>query len=188
MSKKKPNYTQYMKRPAPLELSPPSDREHGPVSTAPATKNRRVLEEELPWGEVIVEFGPDDSAPLRLAPDRTAPQVEEIPAEISIPFGTIVRDTEDVQSAGHEPSSEAARPPHRRAAPASAPTPGAEASGSSLPVAHSGPRSEREIQPRVAERLDPEAAPLDQVPAPPLGVMAMAVAIVVILFLLVQST
>ncbi len=66
MTRKKPNYTQFMKRPAPLELSPPSHTEDPPPRVNEARRQETVSEEEIPWGEIIVEFGPNDSVPLSL--------------------------------------------------------------------------------------------------------------------------
>jgi hypothetical protein len=79
MTRKKPNYTQFMKRPTPLELSPPSQNEDPPpVRVSKPPRKETVSDEEIPWGEIIVEFGPGDSVPLALGtipPDSTRHQV-----------------------------------------------------------------------------------------------------------------
>lgn len=78
MKSKKPDYTQFMRRPAPLEMSPPSDRDDsGPSRPGPAPK-APAPEEDIPWGEVIVEFGPEDTIALDMGPE--APQVPPAPA------------------------------------------------------------------------------------------------------------
>jgi hypothetical protein len=66
MTRKKPNYTQFMKRPAPLEFSPPSNTEDPPSRIGGGREKEKVSELEIPWGEIIVEFGPNDSVSLGL--------------------------------------------------------------------------------------------------------------------------
>jgi hypothetical protein len=52
MSKKKPNYTKFMKRPAPLQMSPPSDVDQNrPI-------HRPLREEDIPWAEIIEVHDP----------------------------------------------------------------------------------------------------------------------------------
>jgi len=56
-----------------LELSPPSHAEDPPPRITTPVRKRSVSEEEIPWGEIIVEFGPDDAVPLgsgSKAPDK----------------------------------------------------------------------------------------------------------------------
>lgn len=47
MNKKKPNYTKFMKRPAPLQMSPPQSADQ--VESV----KRPVREQDIPWAEII---------------------------------------------------------------------------------------------------------------------------------------
>jgi hypothetical protein len=55
-SKSRPDYTKFMRKPAPLELSPPAMRDEAP----------RVLHADIPWAEIIIE----EEASLPSAPGR----------------------------------------------------------------------------------------------------------------------
>ncbi len=81
MTRKKPNYTQFMKRPTPLELSPPSHNEDPPPRVSEPPKKETVSDEEIPWGEIIVEFGPDDSVPLILGTSPPGSPSRSVAAE-----------------------------------------------------------------------------------------------------------
>lgn len=197
MSKKKPNYTQYMKRPAPLQLSPPSDDDHRPAPMPSAPKKDRVLEEDLPWGEVIVEFAPNDSVPLQATPVReplqTGPGLspqQEIPApkELSIPFGSIVTDDQKRRPTPPEPVSDPGRQEVRRTGFPASPAQEPVISGTNMPRADSAATALQEVESRAEALLQEQWGGVERAAGPPLGVMAMAVAVVVILFLLVQSS
>lgn len=70
MTKKKPNYTQFMRRPTPLEMSPPSHTDDPRPSPSVRRPREVASEQEIPWGEIIVEFGPHDAVPLN-SPDQS---------------------------------------------------------------------------------------------------------------------
>ena len=84
MTKKKPNYTQFMRRPAPLEMSPPSNADDTRARVSSPMRREATPEPEIPWGEIIVEFGPDDAVPLGLEKTNSSPVVrpaaEPVPA------------------------------------------------------------------------------------------------------------
>jgi hypothetical protein len=168
MTKKKPNYTQYMKRPTPLEMSPPSDSSHRPAQTSTVPKKACVTEADLPWGEVIIEFGPNDSAPLENGPCRTEPKWKHTASELFIPEGTIIPDVLDPQPLMGEKIVHLPAQEMKRAA--------SQDTASSVVV------------PDVRLRLEPKVestAFCEYEAPPPLGVMATAVALVAILFFLV---
>lgn len=73
MTKKKPNYTQFMRRPAPLEMSPPSHSDDSRARISPPVKREATTETEIPFGEIIVEFGPHDTVPLGVADTVSEP-------------------------------------------------------------------------------------------------------------------
>ncbi len=47
MSKRKPDYTKYMKRPAPIQMSPPTERDPGAPTRGP------IREQDIPWAEIV---------------------------------------------------------------------------------------------------------------------------------------
>lgn len=65
MTKKRQDYTKFMKSPTPLRLSPPSDGDDGFRSRATEVPKQHVPEENIPWGEVIVE-PPKEKAAVQL--------------------------------------------------------------------------------------------------------------------------
>jgi hypothetical protein len=119
MTKKKPNYTQFMRRPAPLEMSPPSNTDDPrPRSTNPRPRDM-VSDEEVPWGEIIVEFGPHDAVPLgtvvkdsaraprsATTPAQPAPE-PVVPPRPCVPPAQGAQDEADVEGLAvfHEPAS-----------------------------------------------------------------------------------
>ena len=52
MSKKKPDYTKFMRKPAPLRMSPPAESDRRGPTRGP------VREEDIPWAEIIEECVP----------------------------------------------------------------------------------------------------------------------------------
>lgn len=56
MSKKKPDYTKFMRSPAPLRLSPPSEGDQG-TGPKPISLPKPVIteEEHIPWAEIVGE-------------------------------------------------------------------------------------------------------------------------------------
>jgi hypothetical protein len=75
MSKKKPDYTKFMRKPAPLlRMSPPTEKDGREPARGP------VREEDIPWAEIVEACSPP--APETPAPPKSAqPQhtVEEQP-------------------------------------------------------------------------------------------------------------
>ena len=74
MNKKKPDYTKFMKRPAPLQMSPPREADSS------SSTRRPVREEDIPWAEIIEVDDPGvvvtpvpEEAAFRL--DETSPSV-----------------------------------------------------------------------------------------------------------------
>ena len=68
MTKKKPDYTQFMKSPAPLHMAPDSDREAAPPIRSSASKNR-PSEDDIPWGEVIRDPDPSERPRSEVSPE-----------------------------------------------------------------------------------------------------------------------
>jgi hypothetical protein len=109
MTKKKPNYTQFMRRPAPLEMSPASNSDDPGSRSASPRSRAPVSEEEVPWGEIIVEFGPNDAVPLgremkdSVPPPRPATKPAQRAAEPvvhqrqTVPPAQMVQDEADVE-------------------------------------------------------------------------------------------
>jgi hypothetical protein len=142
-------------------------------------RDKRVSEEDLPWGEIVIEFGPDDFVPLQTGPALPPIPARSEPDELSIPFGTIIESTLDHEPTHTEPSRDRARPVlHGSDRPVPSPV-GTARAGSTI-------RPEREAQPD-REPVEVSSSFFEHTAGPPLGVMAIAVAVVVILFLLVQS-
>ncbi len=56
-TKQKPNYTKFMKKPVPLQMSPqrPSD-DSGSIPRVPGASPMR--KDHVPWGEIIIEAEP----------------------------------------------------------------------------------------------------------------------------------
>jgi|GEM_PF-6135945 len=54
-SKKKPDYTKFMRRPAALSLSPPSDPDDFAPQPIAAGTAPGIKEEDIPWAEIIEE-------------------------------------------------------------------------------------------------------------------------------------
>jgi hypothetical protein len=67
MSKKKPDYTKFMRKPTPLELSPPS-REKEPLPRHDALEK----DDNIPWAEIILE--PEQIANLVRASQIARPE------------------------------------------------------------------------------------------------------------------
>ncbi len=75
-SKKKPDYTKFMRRPAAIQLSPPSDSEDSGHSA--------IREEDIPWAEIIEEPEPQGRTTSEPASARPADKSAALqPAEIT---------------------------------------------------------------------------------------------------------
>ncbi len=74
--KKKPDYKKFMKRPAPLVLSPPSaDVGFRSRNNARGTSSSDPNEENIPWAEIIFESQPPHRG--RFAPPEAAALIED---------------------------------------------------------------------------------------------------------------
>jgi hypothetical protein len=63
-SKEKPDYTKFMRKPAAIQLSPPSDP--GDSGCGP------IKEKDIPWAEIIEEAEPQNQTTPTTAPVKTA--------------------------------------------------------------------------------------------------------------------
>lgn len=64
-SKSRPDYTKFMRKPAPLELSPPSTYDDSP----------RVIHADIPWAEIILDEEPSFSRASRREETSTLPEL-----------------------------------------------------------------------------------------------------------------
>ena len=104
MSKRKPDYTKFMKRPAPLQMSPPTERDHGLTFSGP------IREEDIPWAEIVdvIEPGlvvtpvPKESD---LRPDQTtSPRGLTFTTRLRrVTYGLAMKAAEAVRVAGSAP-------------------------------------------------------------------------------------
>ncbi|MDQ7785405.1 MAG: hypothetical protein RDU20_21150 [Desulfomonilaceae bacterium] len=109
MSKKKPDYTKFMKRPAPLQMSAPTDR----VNTGPV--RGPIREEDIPWAEIVEVVEP--GAAVRASKTSTTKQK----GSAGIPVNTLLTRFRHVSSALAQKSARAVRvagsPPSSEAPP-----------------------------------------------------------------------
>jgi hypothetical protein len=76
--KKKPDYKKFMKRPAPLVLSPPSaDASFGSRNTPTEARSLEPSDENIPWAEIIVESQPTPRGGL-FPPGAATPPAYEL--------------------------------------------------------------------------------------------------------------
>jgi hypothetical protein len=74
MSKKKPDYTKFMRKPAPLRMSPPAENDRRGPTRGP------VREEDIPWAEIIEECVPPVPELSKLLRPPTTVEDEPRPA------------------------------------------------------------------------------------------------------------
>ena len=146
MTKKKPDYTQFMKSPGPLNTAQPPDEEDKPRMSASISKTR-PSEDEIPWGEVILDPDPHEE-----------PRPEASPAVVST-----VRNASSHAAAPHQSPMSARERVLART--------------TSVESSHTTGRTD---SPRLAAALD------NVIPGnyPPIAVMAMGVAMVLLLLFL----
>jgi hypothetical protein len=71
-SKEKPDYTKFMRKPATIQLSPPSDR--------PDSGHSSIREEDIPWAEIIEEPEPQGQTATGPALAETASKSAAVPS------------------------------------------------------------------------------------------------------------
>lgn len=108
MSKNKPDYTKFMKRPAPLKMSAPAERDFGGAYKGP------VREEDIPWAEivevhdpgiVVTAFPEESTFRLEAGPGRRAQALTSRFWHTA--YGLASRSAYAVRIAGSAPGSEA---------------------------------------------------------------------------------
>jgi hypothetical protein len=72
-SKDKPDYTKFMRKPAAIRLSPPSDP--GDSGRGP------IREEDIPWAEILEEAEPQERTSSHVTPPKS---IEKSPAASSV--------------------------------------------------------------------------------------------------------
>lgn len=109
MSKKKPDYTKFMKRPAPLQMSAPTDLVNTGSVRGP------IREDDIPWAEIVEVVEP--RAAVRAS--RTSPPKPK--GTTSAPSHTLLTRFRHVSSALAQKSARAVRiagsPPNSEAPP-----------------------------------------------------------------------
>jgi hypothetical protein len=108
MSKRKPDYTKFMKRPAPLQMSPPTERDDGGPIRGP------IREQDIPWAEIVevnepgivVTPVPEESVfRLEGSPD---PRAQTLKSRLwRAAYGLALRSAHAVRVAGSAPDTEA---------------------------------------------------------------------------------
>lgn len=148
MTRKKPDYTQFMKSPAPLSMASPSDKEDRPPMSAPAPNNPQSAD-DIPWGEVILDADPGKQR----KPEASPVQMSKVPASSSPPTAV----------SPHQPPL----------------SPRERVLARTAPVAAEDP-IRRSDSPELAATLD-DFAPRGY---PPIAVLAIGLAMVLLLFFL----